>query len=139
VPSALDVKPRDETHLLWDEMTGEVGVGGSMHATLFGTLFVNFAWMGFATGLVMPLLLWGLRSVGMRLGVPPIVSLGVFAYFSFLFGRGSTYNAVVTVIIGLLVLSLLWQVVKYKVRASHSGESTANGGTEAMIRTDRAQ
>lgn len=114
-PSDLGLKPPDFTYSIWDLYTGERGIGGSLHPTLYGVYHLNFGWLyGLAAiflvlqQVFIYLLLWAFK-------LPPYVAWSGMGAGYVLMARGSYYNGflqLLLVVVPVVVLCFLVRRVR---------------------------
>lgn len=114
-PSDLGLKPTDFTYSIWNLYTGERGVGGSLHPTLYGVYHLNFGWLyGLAAiflivqQLFIYLLLWAFK-------LPVYVGWSGMGAGYVLMARGSYYNGflqALLVVVPIVVLCFLVRKVR---------------------------
>lgn len=108
-------KPRDLSHILWDEKTGVLGVSGSLHVTAIGDSMLNSQYLGWFLYSLLYAVLFSFLDVILRREKLGFLWFGVFSVVGLYMARGAVYNGFVIVLITGFILCFFSLVARIKM------------------------
>lgn len=111
-------KPKELSHILWDQKTGLTNVSGSLHPTVIGDSILNSFYIGsLLYGFLYGMLFLVLDRV-ITYSNSRILFFGLFCTVAFYIARGAVYNGVVILLVSsffILFFGFLFSRVRFNI------------------------
>lgn len=101
-----DYNVEGAAYQIWDRVTGQIGVGGSLHSLSYGVAFFDLKYLGVFYFVALALLR-ALISFILPVSYGLLV-IGPLMYFCLFFSRGSVYNSLVPLVVSLIIFMLFY-------------------------------
>lgn len=108
-------KPKELSHILWNEKMGVMGVSGSLHVTAIGDSILNQKYVGWLFFSLLYAMLFTCLDLLLRKFRFGFILFGVFSVVGFYMARGAVYNGFIILLITGFIFTLFSLIFRMKI------------------------